>query len=241
MNRTVIADTLRRHLGSPAFVIFVVFVSMIAISIAAFARSTPEWQPVLAILFIVVGCQLIGPEFSSGTLQLILVKPINRSTYLLSRVAGAVLALWIAVWVPFAVGWGTQWWTSQLDVQWAAPVNSSLDAFLICSLMALLGSFTRSYQNVAIYFGFQIFLSALQGAVRAFTAGGIERLQGLTDFLRAHPGIGRGLNVVMQNLFPGAGPAWSRDYAIMVVTNATIALVLACLIFRIREVPYGAD
>ena len=56
--------------------------------------NAPQIPYALAWLIVLgTGSQLIGPEFSSGTLQLIVARPVNRSYYLLSRVAGAFAAI----------------------------------------------------------------------------------------------------------------------------------------------------
>ena len=60
--------------------------------------------------------------------------------------------------------------------------------------------------------------------------------------LRAHPGILRALNAITNNLFPdGPMVPFDRNWILMMVSNASVALLLACVIFSRREVPYGAD
>ncbi|HEX7833733.1 MAG TPA: hypothetical protein VF787_29030, partial [Thermoanaerobaculia bacterium] len=60
-------------------------------------------------------------------------------------------------------------------------------------------------------------------------------------FIAEHPVILEILNVVDQNLYPDLVPRFDRDWTLMVLANAAVALVLACFMFRRREVPYGAD
>src|SRR5207253_5152250 len=103
MNRVVVAETLRRHVTSPGYVIFVVLTAIVAAGSAMSPSDSQSWQGMTTLLVLIIGAQLIGPEFSSGTLQLVIAKPVNRSAYLLSRVAGVVCAGWLALWLPFAV------------------------------------------------------------------------------------------------------------------------------------------
>ena len=63
---------------------------------------------------LITGCGPIGPEFSSGTLQLILVKPINRATYLLSRVAGGTVEEVILATNPTVEGEATALYLARL-------------------------------------------------------------------------------------------------------------------------------
>jgi ABC-type transport system involved in multi-copper enzyme maturation permease subunit len=220
----VISETLRRHLTNVAFVAGAIVVAIVAIGVSHFERPGTVWPGLVVLIALVAGSAVIGPEFSSGTLQLILVKPINRAVYLLSRVAGVVLAVWSAALLAAIceyVGRSLREFTPIAT----SLVNSMADALLVVSLLAFLGSFTRAYFNVAIYFLAQMFLGMLIGlGVRKFP----EQLN-------------RALRFAMENLYPDAPPRIDRDWLLLVACNAAIALLLACLIFRKREVPYGAD
>ena len=200
---------------------------------------------VFTLFIVIAGCQLIGPEFSKGTLQLILSKPIHRSRYLLSRVAGVVLALWIAVVLTFASD-AISRALAHHQIAWETGANMATavaaQAVLVCSLMALFGSFTRSYLNVAIYLGGQIVLSLFAGVldfIRRLDSG-VWAAAGA--FLREHPGVISAVRSVHENLYPSFPAApFDRNWHLMVFGNAAVALLLACLVFRKREVPYGAD
>src|SRR6185436_20033539 len=128
----------------------------IALGVSNFNRPGAVWPWWVGLLAIVAGCGPIGPEFSSGTLQLILVKPVTRAAYLLSRVAGVVAAVWIATFVAafFELAGRLLWGGGAVPWQaiLAAFLGSCADTILTVSLLALLGSITRAYFNVAIYF-----------------------------------------------------------------------------------------
>ena len=240
MSGIVFRETVRRHVTSMGYLIFLAFLGMVAFGVSRFNSAGAGWPTLIGLLAIVVGCGPIGPEFSSGTLQLILVKPVNRAAYLLSRVAGVVTVVWIAI--VFAalcetigrLAWGEGMpWAAMLR----AVLNTGAEAVLTCSLLVLLGSLTRAYFNAAIYVALQFGLAILGGIL-----GMVRMSRGaMGAFLTQYPIIERGVSAVADNLFPESPPELNRQWMLMVLANAAIALVLACLAFRRREVPYGAD
>jgi ABC-type transport system involved in multi-copper enzyme maturation permease subunit len=234
----VFLETVRRHVTSVGYLVFLGFVAIVAFGVSRFNAPGAGWPTLIGLLAIVVGCGPIGPEFSSGTLQLILVKPVNRVVYLLSRVAGVVVGVWIAAAVAAAcemigrLAWG------EGAAPWAAMgrvlVNTGAEVVLTCALLVLLGSLTRAYFNAAIYVALQFGLAILGGIL-----GMIRMSRGAVgQFLSQHTGIERGLAVVTNNLFPEAPSTLDRNWMLMVLSNAAAALVLAALAFRRREVPY---
>ena len=241
MNRTVIAETVRRHVTSVAYGTYVALLAIIALGVSTFDRPGAVWPSLVFLLAVTAGCGPIGPEFSSGTLQLILVKPVTRAAYLLSRVVGVVAAVWMATLVAaFCELAGRTFW-GEGAVPWrailAALVSSGADTILTVSLLVLLGSITRAYFNVAIYLAVMFGLSTTSvvlGMVRASR-------NALGRFLNEHIAIERALEVIDRNLFPEIPPRLDPEWLLVVLSNAAVALVLACLAFRRREVPYGAD
>lgn len=243
--RTVIFETLRRELTSGVQVFFVLCITLVAMIIGAANGPSRIWQNLLYIVIVILGAQLIGPEFSSGTLQLILAKPIRRWTYLVGRVFGVILTMWVAIFVPFMLDFGARAVFPDDSVDWgslfAGTVNLGLSAALVAAFMAFLGSFTRSYLNAAIYFGGQAILSMLVGLLGFVSQGSIQKLASLTAFLQMHPAILDGLRAFEENLYPTAPLEFSLPFTLVVLSNTAVALTLACLVFRRREVPYGAD
>jgi hypothetical protein len=108
----------------------------------------------------------------------------------------------------------------------AEPLNAALAFTMTCALLVLFGSFTRSYLNVAIYLVIETVLVVSEGILQQASFP-IE--------------ISRGLALVAQNLFPSAPPSFDLRWTMMVISNAAVAVLLACFVFRRREVPYGAD
>ena len=228
MSRVVIEETIRRHVTNIAYLTYVVLLAIIGFGVSRFGSPGAGWPTFVGWLAIITGCGVIGPEFSSGTLQLILVKPINRATYLLSRVAGVVIVIWMAAFVALvaeAIGRMTTG-----NVPWSALgrmfLNTAAASVLTVSLLALFGSMTRAYLNAALYVVLSI---------------GLSMLPPVLGFAGAPPSIGRAVMLLDQNLYPTAPTGLYAEWQLMVLSNAAVALVLACWIFRNREVPYGAD
>lgn len=230
MNAVVIRETLRRHFTSVAYWSVVALVAIIAAFVSQSPAAASGWPSFVTLLAIAAGGGLIGPEFSSGTLQLILAKPVNRAVYLLSRTAGVVLAVWTAM----AAGAVTEIAGRLIKggaIPWeglgAGVLNTAADSLLVVAILALFGSFTRAYQNAALYVGGLIGLAMLSGVLRLSQ--------------RVPPFVHRALAWIDNNVYPEAPPRFDRDWLLLVLSNAALALLLACLAFRRREVPYGAD
>ena len=244
MSFVVVAEALRRHFAHLGYISALLILILMGATMAAIGAPQTPYE-MIGLFALIAGCQLIGPEFSKGTLQLILSKPVGRSTYLVSRVVGVVLAIWVAIIIMFAsdiVGRliaGTPInWRSAL----AAALVSALKVLLVCCLLAFLGSFSRSYVNVGIYLGAQILLSMVTGMLGMMKNAVSGEMGAIGAFLRANPEVLRALNAITNNLFPdGPSIPFDRNWILMMVCNASAALLLACVIFSRREVPYGAD
>jgi ABC-type transport system involved in multi-copper enzyme maturation permease subunit len=244
MNRVVIEETFRRLVLSPAYLVFVSLLGMIAAMSAYFEVAAFGWPGVVVLLSLALGGTLIGPEFSSGTLQLILTKPVGRSGYLLSRFAGVVLALWTAVAVlsgieiifRLALRGG-----SGVVAGMTVAVNLAAQVLLICALLVLFGTLARAYLNVALYVVGMILVSMAPPMLEAFGRLGSGVLALPAAFIRDHPEIIRAFIWIDRNLFPERPNALNGGWLLLVASNAAIALVFACLLFRQKEVPYGAD
>lgn len=241
MNWTVIAETFRRHVTSGAFLAYMALLAVIALASSAWDKPAAAWPSLVSLLALITGCGPIGPEFSSGTLQLILVKPVTRAAYLLSRVAGVLLVVWSAAVVAalFELTGRAIWGNSLHFTTIATTVlNGAIETTLMISFLTLLGSVTRAYFNIAIYF------AGLMGfGMLGFVLGIIRQSANAAGrFLTNYPIVERSVRTIEQNLFPELPPfGLDVQWTVMVLANATIALVLACLAFRRREVPYGAD
>ena len=245
MSATVILETLRRHFAHIAYIGAVLLVMVITAAMGGMNAPAGAVYGIFTLFILLAACQIIGPEFSKGTLQLILSKPIHRSRYLISRVLGVVFALWIAIALTFAAD-AVARMLGHHPISWDLGAGSAMavgaQAVLVSSLMALFGSFTRSYLNVAIYLGGQIMLSLVIGVLEFIRHAYSGFWAVVGGFLRDHPGVIIAVGAAQQNLYPTVpGTPFDRNWFLMVISNAAVALLLACLVFRKREVPYGAD
>ena len=227
MSGVVIGETVRRLFTSLGYIAFVLLLVIVSFGVARFDQPGAAWPSLMVLLAVIAGCTPIGPEFSTGTLQLVLVKPINRAVYLVSRVVGVILSVWLATFIAFACEVLGR--TIRGNVPWShlgtVLVNTLTDVVLIVALLTLFGSLMRAYFNVAIYFGLQMFLAIMIGLGQ-----------------RKWPGwLVKAVVAIERNLFPNAPPELDAKWLLLVWSNAAIAIVLACLAFRRREVPYGAD
>ena len=223
----MVFETLRRHVHSIAYWAYVSFMGILGAGVSQIERPATLWPTLVTLLAIIAGARIIGPEFASGTLQLVLVKPVKRCTYLVSRVAGVVLAVWLGAVVGLTGETVGRLVTGPVpwDALLSAFLFATIDAILVVSLLAMFGSFTRGYTNVELYIGIQIVLLM----ILAFARGKLPVW------------LATAIKFVQNNLFPDAPPAFDVDWLLLILSNAAIALVIACFAFSKREVPYGAD
>jgi len=241
MNGTVVAETMRRHLSSVGYIAFLILLGLIGFFASGFATPGSMWPSLVALLAIITGSAIIGPEFSTGALQLIVSKPIRRAVYLLSRVAGVFACVAIAAVVGLGAeaagrllrGDAAMPWP-RLSAMFAGALAASL---LVIAMLTFLGSLTRAYFNVAIYLGAEAALNAVQAVVGMLRVRGT----GVGAFLEQHPSIERGLAAVDDVLFASVPGEPTAPWLARVAVTVAVALLLACAAFERREVPYGSD
>ena len=240
MSGVVIAETIRRHVTNVGFVVAVVLIALIGMFAASFHTPGSMWPSLVGLVAIITGAALIGPEFSTSTLQLIVAKPIRRSVYLISRIAGVFASIALAGVVGVIAEGGTRLLLRQETVPWirlGTTLGCELTGALqTIALLVFLGSITRSYFNVAIYIGLEATLSVTQAML------GMLHMRGaLAAFLQRYPQIERGVMMVDDVLYPAMPQQVSGGWFARVALVAIIAIVLACLAFERREIPYGMD
>lgn len=231
---------MRRHVTSVGYVTFVVFVALIGLFASGFAVAGSMWPSLVGLLSIITGSAIIGPEFSTGALQLIVSKPIRRSVYVLSRVTGVFVSVSLAA----IAGLGAEVFGRLLregTAPWprlAAVFGGALAVSLLAiALLTFLGSLTRSYFNAAIYIGTEAALNATLVVLGTLRVRGV----GFGAFLAHHPSIERGLTTIDDVLFASVPAELTAQFMLRVAITVVVALALACVAFERREVPYGAD
>ena len=236
MNAAVFEETVRRHLTSAGFIVYTLMLALAGIFVATFNVPASIWPSLVTLLSIIAGSAIVGPEFVTGTLQLIVSKPVARSAYLLSRVAGVFASVGLAA----TVALGAEVMTRMLrgsEMPWRRLFDvfagELVVALLAIALLTLLGSVTVAYFNVAIYVVIQIGFSVTQAILGA--------MQLRNAFIQEHPEISQILATIDETLFPSAPQVLTSGWVVQSLGLAAVALALACLSFRRREVPYGAD
>jgi len=236
VNAVVFEETVRRHITSAGFIVYTLVLALIGIFVATFNVPASLWPSLVTLLSIITGSAIIGPEFTTGTLQLIVSKPVARSAYLLGRVAGVFASVGLAASVAVAAEVMTRLilgsempWRRLFDVF----AGELVVALLAIALLTLLGSITVAYFNVAIYVAIQMGFSVAQALLGA--------LKLRNAFIQGHPEIAQILATIDDTLFPSAPQVLTSAWVVKSVALAAVALALACLSFRRREVPYRAD
>ncbi len=240
MNAAVVMETMRRHFTSIGFITYLILIAMTGLFVATFNTPASIWPGLVAILSIITGAAIIGPEFSTARLQLIVSRPIRRSVYLLSRVTGVLASVAVAATVGV-----TSEIVARLLLGSAVPwlplatvyASSLLVSLLAISLLTMLGSLTTAYFNVAIYAGVQVALSAVETLLGLLRT----RPNSLSEFLHSHQQLENGLIALDDLLFPAPPPHPDTAWLLRVAATAAAALVLACIAFERREVPYGGE
>jgi hypothetical protein len=235
VNAAVVVETIRRHVTHYGYILDLIFLALVGLFVSNFAIAGTLWPPLVTLLAVVTGAAIVGPEFSSGALQLIVSKPVRRSVYLVSRVAGvfAIVALGCAAGVVTECG--ARLLLGRAPVPWQRLgevfAGELLVAFLAVALLVFLGSVTRSYFNVAIYIGAQVALNVTAALL------GLARLSGNPYVEQVQRAVVAVDNVLFTSLPPVLTLAWiARTLAV-----AAVAIVLGCLAFERRKVPYSAD
>lgn len=240
MNGVVIAETMRRIITSTAFLLLVMFIALVGLVASSFAVVGSLWPALVSLVAIVWGADVIGPELSSGALQLIVSRPIPRWSYVLSRVSGVICMVTFAAGVGFASEMtarilrnGDAALPRLLEVM----VSTVVVAALIVAMLTLLGSLTRGYYNLVIYLGSEIALNAAQAVLGVIRGRGGSTGQ----LLESHPIIEQSLIKLDDIVFASAPPEMTWQWLAQVIVTIAIVLLLACVAFRRREVPYAPD
>jgi ABC-type transport system involved in multi-copper enzyme maturation permease subunit len=236
----VIAETVRRHLVRPGYIIFLILVAMTAMFAATFNTPAQMWPWLVSVLAIITGSAIVGPEFLTGTLQLIVSKPISRPSYLVSRVVGVFASVGLAAGIGFAAESAARGLLGRAALPWHRLAEAFGAALLVSllsiALLTLLGSVTRSYFNVAIYLGTEVAISMTATLV------GLVRVKARADAaVDRFAMFDRVLAALDDFLFPAMPAELHRSWIIRVLATAIVSLALACLAFNRREVPYGAE
>jgi ABC-type transport system involved in multi-copper enzyme maturation permease subunit len=232
---------LRQKFGSPAMVIAL---SLLAILTAVQGTITEPEHALgagfLAILLIAAGS--VSRDVSGGTIQMILARPITRTSYLFGRYLGilAVYAAFLAVsaaltvvatrLLPHLLGAGVPGVSAESIVRGVAIAMAN--ALLFSAILLFFSTFLRGYSDVLAYFALMILLGAMPGLGAALRKPWLSRAG---EILRA--------NLLPQVDWSGVlrGRELLQEPTGRWVLAVAAFLAFAAIIFSRREFSYGQD
>lgn len=134
MNRTLIVAFLRQRLTSPMRLGLIVLATLFPLGGVAIMGSLAVLGGIAAPLALIFAAGAIGQDVSSGTLQLLLVRPVTRPAYLVNRWLAAVIGALGLTLLMFALG------TLALMLRGQPPAASELLRMTLESTSAAAGS-----------------------------------------------------------------------------------------------------
>jgi ABC-type transport system involved in multi-copper enzyme maturation permease subunit len=235
VNLTLVLATLRQRFSSPIRVFIVLLLG---------------WMPMLPVLLaprvgfaalgdcyfiaLALAAGMIGQDLSSGTLQLLLARPVTRAQYVFSRwgavVAGTfllvVLQTLCAAIIMLVRGAPVPWDQAALHL-----VNSALLALGTAAVMALLSSLSAGLGDLGLLLLVFVSAQVLEkvGMLRSWewlVRGAAEMLRVLKPELDLAP------------LFHGGPIAWLAVASYL--SAVTLCLGLAVLVMNRRELSYAS-
>lgn len=225
---------LRQKLGNLGIVLVLVAVALLTVLSFSSGNGGPA---MLALLLIATGA--VSRDIASGTIQMILARPVRRSDYLLGRYLGILVLL--AAFLLFAVLLSVSFQsllgalfevreTVALDTLLRVAAGEWLDGTLLAATLIFFSTFLPGVGDLLAYFLLQIGLGV------AGSLGG------------RFPAIARGAAFVRDNFFPHV--AWDEVLQGQGMLGAevgrfvlalTVFLIGAIVIFSRREFSYGHD
>ena len=233
---------LRQKFGSPAMAIALGVVALLTAVQAAL--SEPEralGTGFVAIVLLAAGS--VSKDRSSGALQLILARPIRRTSYLFGRylgilaaygtflgVTGALATLLAYAW-PRMIGASTS--SGFAVAALARGLGSAfLNGLLFAAVLLFFSTFLRGYADVLAYLVLSILLGLLPGLGQALRK---PWLQHAAEELRRNvlPDVDWGEVLRGHEILGEPTGRW--------VLAVTAFLILAAVVFSRREFSYGND
>lgn len=164
MNRTLIVAFLRQRLTSPMRLGLIVLATLFPLGGVAIMGSLAVLGGIAAPLALIFAAGAIGQDVSSGTLQLLLVRPVTRPAYLVNRWLAAVIGALGLTLLMFALG------TLALMLRGQPPAASELLRMTLestsaaagsAAIMICLSTLAGGLGDVGLYFASVILLQML--------------------------------------------------------------------------------
>jgi ABC-type transport system involved in multi-copper enzyme maturation permease subunit len=235
MNRTLLLTFLRQRFTSPARLALLALVCVFPLGGAAITGQMALLGGIAAPIALILAAGAVGQDISSGTLQLLLVRPVTRPSYLLHR--------WLAVFIGafglclfvFALGIFALVLRSMappaLDVA-RLVLDAATTTAGYAAVIVMLSTLAGGIGDLAIYAGVFFVSQAIMGVAM------FQRWQWLMRVSQEIQGV-LGPSIPWAWIGSGATPPW---FAI-VAWASTVTLALAVAIARLnrRELSYAAD
>jgi ABC-type transport system involved in multi-copper enzyme maturation permease subunit len=170
VNRTLIMAFLRQRITSPMRLGLIVLSTLFPLGGVAMMGSLSVLGGIASPLALIFAAGAIGQDVSSGTLQLLLVRPVTRPAYLLNRWLGAVFGALGLTLLMFALG------TLSLMMRGTPPAATELIRMSLestaaatgsAAIMIMLSTLAGGLGDVGLYFASLILLQ-MMAAVGAF-------------------------------------------------------------------------
>lgn len=236
MSLTLVLATLRQRFTSPIRLVILLLLGwmpMLAIVVAPRTGFAALGDCYLLALTLTAG--MIGQDLSSGTLQLLLARPVTRAQYVFSRwgavAAGTFLVVVLqtlcAASLMLARGAPVPWGQAALHLG-----NSALIALGLAAVMALFSSLASGIADLGL-----LFLAWLSAQV-------LEKV----GMLKSWDWLVRGAEELLRVLKPEldlapffhAGPvSWLA--VVSYLSTVTLCLALAVLVMNRRELSYASS
>ncbi len=235
MNPTIVVATLRQRFTSPMRLVLCGMIgwfpmlAVLASPAAGFALLGDG-----AMLALVLGAGMIGQDVSSGTLPLLLARPVSRASYVLSRWSGVALGAWLlvllqaltAAFLMMARGAAVPW-----DGAAVFLANGALGALGMAAVMALLSSLLDGLGDLGLY---------LVLTLTAQTIQLVGRMRSSDVLARVGEELARALTPKL-SVVPFFGPppvSWFE--LVSYVSTVTLCLALAIVVVNRRELSYAS-
>jgi ABC-type transport system involved in multi-copper enzyme maturation permease subunit len=236
MNLTLVLATLRQRFTSPIRLLIVLlfgWMPMIPILMAPRAGFAALGDCYFLALALATG--MIGQDLSSGTLQLLLARPVTRAQYVFSR-WGAVAAGTFLITVLQALVAALIMTLRGAPVPWGEAAlllgNSALLALGTAAVMALLSTLAAGLGDLGLLF--MIFLSAQVLEKVGMFKSWEWLVRGAGELLRAlKPELD------LAPFFHGGPVAWLA--VVSYLSTVTLCLGLAVVVMNRRELSYASS
>ncbi len=233
---------LRQKFGSPAMAIALAILALLTAGQGALADPEQALgSGFLAVLLLAAGS--VSRDASGGTLQMILARPIRRTSYLFGRylgilaayaiflVAAGGLSVFFAAVLPRMLGAVTTPALAPAAIARGAGA-AMLSAAFFAAILLFFSTFLRGYADVLAFIVLQGILALIPGVGQALRRPWLSRAG---EALRANilPRVDWGEVLRGQGVLGEATGRW--------VLALTTFLILAAVVFSRREFSYGHD